>query len=57
MFGEFKDAENAKNSNEDKRAAASRALAVSLRLLNDKNNEVGNNGHQVEHVHNVFEEL
>ena len=57
MFGEFKDAKNTKNSNEDERAATACTLAVALRLLNGQNDEVWNDRDQIEHVHHVLEEL
>ena len=57
MFGEFKDAKNAENANEDERSASSRGLAVSLGLLDDENYEVRNDRQQVEDVHEVLDEV
>jgi len=56
MFGEFEDAKHAQNSHEDEGAASTGALAVSLRLLHDENDEVWNDRHQVEKVHHVLDE-
>jgi len=57
MFGEFKDAKNTQNTNEDERATTSSTLAVSLRLLDPQDDEVRNDRHQVDHIHDVLKEL
>jgi len=57
MFGEFENAKNTENANEDEGAAASSTLAVALLLLNGQNDEVRYYCQQVEDVHHVLEEM
>ena len=57
MFGKFEDAEDAQDADEDERAAAAGALAVTLGLLHGQNDEVRHDRQQVEQVHRVLGEL
>jgi len=57
MFGEFEDAEDAENADEREAAAAFGAFTVAFRLLNDKDDEVWEDGEHVDDVHHVPAEM
>lgn len=57
MFGEFEDAEDAKNANEGEAAAAFGAFTVAFRLLDDEDDEVREDGQHVDDVHHVPTEM
>ena len=57
VFGELEDAKDAQNSYECEGTAALGALAVSLGLLDDKDDEVREDGEHVDDVHHVTTEV
>ena len=57
MFGEFEDAKHSQNADEGEGSAALGGLAVSLRVLDDKDDEVRHDGQHVDDVHHRTTEV
>jgi len=57
MFGELEDAEHPENADEGESSAALGALAVSVRLLDDEDDEVREDRQHVDDVHHVAAEV
>jgi len=57
MFGEFEDAKDAQNADDDKTSATLGRLTVAFRLLHGEDDEVRDDREYVEHVHHIETEL
>ena len=57
MFGEFEDAEDAENADDDERSAALGRLTVAFGLLDDEHDEIRYDRQHVEQVHDIENEL